>query len=342
MANLKEIRNRIASVKNTRKITSAMSRIASARLRKAQNTMESARSYGERMASVVDEVIGELDDPGAAHEFLSPTDQNELTKVALVVVTADRGLCGGFNSNVNRAAGQFFKEHAEQGHKVSIVAVGKKSLGYLKQLEIGVDRVHPAPEVDSVVPLAKRVSNEVKDMFAASPGEGGGDGAEAGDGDSPEADAEEAASVALEDADEVYLVYNHFKNVITQEVRLVRLLPFEAVGNAGDDEGDEPAEGESTASEDDAKKGVAVRKFEPGQQDLLDHLLPISLETTLQQAFVNSAAAEIAARRAAMDSATDNAGELIGELTLQFNRERQAAITKELMEIVGGAEALKG
>ncbi len=310
MANLKDIRTRIASVKNTRKITSAMSRIASARLRRAQTAMESARDYGDRMSAVVAEVVGGIEDSRSSHDFLAP--KPELSRIVLVVVTADRGLCGGFNSNVSRAAGRFIRAQRELNREVLLVTVGKKSHGYIKALEIEIERSFEAPAIDTVVPLAKLIAADVTMRFV--------------DCGVDEAESSEVSVPKINEADEVHLIYNHFKNVIAQEVRTLRLLPFEV------------ADGQTDS---DSEK-TAVRCFEPGQQELLNHLLPIALETTIQQALINSAAAEVAARRAAMDSATTNAGDLIADLTLLFNRERQAAITKELMEIVGGAEALKG
>jgi F-type H+-transporting ATPase subunit gamma len=316
MANLKEIRNRIASVKNTRKITSAMSRIAAARLRRAQNAMEAAREYGKRMAGITGEILAELDDAPSQHPLLSTNDQ---PAICYVIVTADRGLCGGFNSSVSRTAERAIKRLREQGREVHIITVGRKGRDYLKTYKTSSMAHHSAANAPvDVVDIAQSITAEVMGLHAGNFATADLDG----DG---KADVGAGPRVG-----EVRIVYNYFRNVITQEVQDERLIPLPM-----------PVVNESA---DPARAAVthAIRAFEPDIRHLLDHLLPVALETAIQQALYNSVAAEVAARRSAMDSATDNATELIGELTLQYNRERQAAITKELMEIIGGAEALKG
>jgi F-type H+-transporting ATPase subunit gamma len=323
MANLKEIRNRIGSVKSTRKITSAMSRIAAARLRKAQTAMENARHYGTRMASIVSEILRELDvsaGPGGAtalHPLLRAHDDNG--PIAFLVVTADRGLCGGFNSGVNRQVEREIKALRKQGREVSVITIGRKGRDYLKSYKQGFLAHHPAPAgPDAIVDIAKAAALEVMGLFQGHL-----------EIESPDPDAQP------KQVGEVRLVFNYFRNVITQEVHSDRLLPVPIPG---------PIDLDGDGQPDQARAAVvhAIRAFEPGTKQLLDHLLPVAIETAIQQALFNSVAAEVAARRTAMDSATDNATELIAELTLQYNRERQAAITKELMEIIGGAEALRG
>jgi F-type H+-transporting ATPase subunit gamma len=324
MANLKEIRNRISTVKSTRKITSAMSRIAAARLRKAQNAMESARHYGTRMAAIVTEILRELEDPAAVHPLLRAHDDNG--PVAFLVVTADRGLCGGFNSGVNRQVEREIKALRKQGREVSVITIGRKGRDYLKSYKQGFLVHHPAPAgPDAIVDIAKAAALEVMALFQ-------------GHSSSGSQDAEDKPSMPVMPVmpvGEVRLVFNYFRNVITQEVHSDRLLPVPIPGPIdldGDGQPDQPR----------AAVVHAIRMFEPNTKQLLDHLLPVAIETAIQQALYNSVAAEVAARRTAMDSATDNASELISELTLQYNRERQAAITKELMEIIGGSEALRG
>jgi F-type H+-transporting ATPase subunit gamma len=320
MANLKEIRTRISSVKSTRKITSAMSRIAAARLRKAQSAMENARHYGKRMAAIVTEILRELDDPTAMHPLLRAHDQHG--SVVFLVLTADRGLCGGFNSGINRQVEREIKALRREGREVSVITIGRKGRDYLKSYKQGFLAHHPAPAgPDAIVDVAKAAAFEVMSRFLGHPS------AEALEGEPPKPPV-----------GEVRLVFNHFKNVITQEVRSDRLLPV-PIPSRLDTDGLSLAASGAAPSPGAAH---AIRAFEPDAKLLLDHLLPIAIETAIQQALYNSVAAEIAARRSAMDSATDNASELIAELTLQYNRERQAAITKELMEIIGGAEALKG
>lgn len=320
MANLKEIRGRIATVKNTRKITSAMSRIAAARLVKAQQAVLAARPYGERLAEVVRALvagIGEGDHQGV-HPLLAR--RSGTGRVGLILMTADRGLAGGFNANANRAGGNFIRREKGEGREVVVIAVGKKGRSYLGASRIPVERFHEAATLANIVTRSKEIAAEAMAMFL------------------PGSD-ETVAQPGLPQVDAVYLVYNRFKSVLTQEVQTVQLLPMippeptstaVAVTAAG-------AHGASPSGD------VPVPPlFEPDRPSLLAHLLPIAVEAQIQQALFNSIAGEIAARRAAMDSATDNATELIAELTLHYNRERQAAITKELLEIIGGAEALKG
>jgi F-type H+-transporting ATPase subunit gamma len=327
MANLKEIRNRIGSVKSTRKITSAMSRIAAARLRRAQMAMENARQYGVRMASIVSEILRELDDPGAEHPMLrdaiEPDGVQERGAVGFIVVTAERGLCGGFNSAVNRQVEREVKALRAQKREVQIITVGRKGRSYLKLYDQPTLAHHAAPtKSEEVVDIAKQVALEAMALFAGTWSLEDTDGD--GHGDT-------MSSVRV---DEVRLVFNYFRNVITQEVHSDKLLPVPIP---------EPVDLDGDGHPDPARAAVshAIRAFEPDTKQLLDHLLPVAVETAIQQALYNSVAAEVAARRTAMDAATDNATELIGELTLQYNRERQAAITSELMEIIGGAEALK-
>ncbi len=305
MANLKEIRGRIATVKNTRKITSAMSRIAAARLVKAQQAVLAARPYGERLAEVVRALvagIGEGDNQDV-HPLLAR--RSGTGRVGLILVTADRGLAGGFNANANRAGITFLRREKGEGRDVVVLAVGKKARSFLGANKQDVLRFHDAPTLANIVTRAKEIAAEAMAMFLP----GGED---------------TVAIPGLPQVDSVHIVYNHFKSVLTQETRTLQLLPMVAP--------ETPAEG-----------AVPVPPlFEPDRVSLLGHLLPIAIEAQIQQVLFNSVAGEIAARRTAMDSATDNATQLIGELTLHYNRERQAAITKELLEIIGGAEALKG
>jgi F-type H+-transporting ATPase subunit gamma len=323
MANLKEIRNRIGSVKSTRKITSAMSRIAAARLRKAQTAMENARQYGTRMAAITGEILRELEGT-VEHPLLhSPAREHA---VALVVVTADRGLCGGFNSAVNRAVEKEVKALWAENREVYLITIGRKGRDYLKSYNRAGRAKHlshhPAPaKPEEVVEIAKLAAVEAMALFQGS-----------WRGEDTDGDGTPDRSIRV---GEIRLVFNYFKNVITQEVHGDRLLPVPTPP---------PVDLDGDGKPDPARAAVAhaIRAFEPDTKQLLDYLLPVAVETAVQQALYNSVASEVAARRSAMDSATDNATELIGELTLKYNRERQAAITKELMEIIGGAEALKG
>lgn len=307
MANLKELRLRIGSVKNTRKITSAMSQIATARLRRAQNAALAARPYGERLQEVVAHLIGGIDpaERSSAHPLLERRDVAEGDEHTLyIAMTADKGLCGGFNGNINRSVLATLRAEREAGRKASLITIGVKGGGFFSRDE-GLIGKHAAPTLDTIVELSKAIAAEATGHFLGT--------AEGVDAD--------------ERPNKVVLVYNHFVSVLTQDVTELQLCPLKPAEASGEGEG-----------------GVFQREpiFEPSRGEILEHLVPVTIESMLQQAMFNSVAAEIAARRVAMDAATDNASELIADLTLEYNRERQAAITSELMEIIGGAEALKG
>lgn len=294
MANLKELRLRRETVKNTRKITAAMSQIASARLRKAQNALMAARPYGERMAEVAQHLVAGIDpaERKAAHALL---EEREVHRTLFIAMTADRGLCGGFNSNINRATVRALEAERKAGREARLMAVGRKAQGYFRHYGEDIEgRSYPAPDDKNLVDLSKTIAAAAMEPFLHG------------------------------EVDRVVLLYNHFVSVLNQEPRELQLLPLQAA---------EPAEGAAPAREP---------TFEPDRASILQHLVPVAVESLIQQAMFNSVAAEIAARRVAMDAATDNASGLIADLTLQYNRERQAAITTELMEIIGGAEALKG
>lgn len=297
MANLKELRLRISSVKNTRKITAAMSQIASARLRKAQNALMAARPYGERMQEVTQHLVAGIDpaERKAAHPLL---EEREVERTLVIAMTADRGLCGGFNSNINRATARRLEGEHAGGRQTVLTAIGRKAQAYFRHYgEAIAGGSHPAPDDKNIVDLSKSIASVAMERFLHT-------------------------DPALR-VDRVVLLYNHFVSVLNQEPRELQLLPLVPPTVEG---------------------GAAVREptFEPDRASILQHLVPVAVESLIQQAMFNSVAAEIAARRVAMDAATDNASGLIADLTLEYNRERQAAITTELMEIIGGAEALKG
>lgn len=297
MANLKELRLRRETIKNTRKITAAMSQIASARLRKAQNALLAARPYGERMQEVAAALVAGIDpaERKAAHPLL---EEREVHHTLFIALTADRGLCGGFNSNINRATARALEAERRDGREVVLVAVGRKAQAYFRHYGEDIEgRSYPAPDDKNIVDLSKSIASIAIERFLSE-------------------------DPALR-VDRVVLLYNHFVSVLNQEPRELQLLPLQAAASDGAAPTREPV-------------------FEPDRGAILTHLVPVAVESLIQQAMFNSVAAEIAARRVAMDAATDNASGLIADLTLQYNRERQAAITTELMEIIGGAEALKG
>lgn len=319
MANLKELRLRIGSVKNTRKITSAMSQIATARLRRAQNTALAARPYGERLKEVVAHLIGGIEpaERSSAHPLLEERASSASSEdgaggdhTLYIAMTADKGLCGGFNGNIHRKVLATLRADREAGNKASLVTIGKKGASFFSSDE-GLVGTHPAPTLATIVELSKAVAADATGRFLGT-AEGMADG---------------------ERPNKVVLFYNHFVSVLTQEVTPNQLCPLQ------------PATADDGSSQDGSESASAFQRepiFEPGRGAILEHLVPVAIESMLQQAMFNSVAAEVAARRVAMDAATDNASELIADLTLEYNRERQAAITSELMEIIGGAEALKG
>ncbi|MFM2244686.1 MAG: hypothetical protein RL071_760 [Pseudomonadota bacterium] len=292
MASLRDIRNRIGSVKNTRQITRAMKLVSSAKLNRATQAATSARPYQQALERTLQRVVGAVGG-AVAHPLLrQPNNEND---VLVVVMTADRGLCGNFNSIINRAAQLKVEELAAAGKNVRIYCYGKKGRQHLTRRGFTV--------ADSVVDLNPKAYASIADELSLR-----------------------LQRELAEDAfSEVYLAYNRYRSVLSQEPTIERILPMQL---------EVPATPEGEVAE-----GVDFL-FEPDASALLARLLPMSLRTRLFQALLETQAGEQAKRMTAMDAATRNASELINRLTLEYNRARQAAITKELIEIVSGAEAL--
>ncbi|KAA5802326.1 F0F1 ATP synthase subunit gamma [Alkalicaulis satelles] len=294
MASLKDLKNRISSVNSTKKITKAMQMVAAAKLRKAQDAAEAARPYAERMAGVMANLATAMDGPEAPR-LLVGTGQDEVR--LLVVATADRGLCGGFNTNISRLARERVAALTAAGKTVKILCVGKKGADALKRLH--ADKIIEVIELKSVKALdgavAGRIGERVVSLF------------------------EEGAFDVCE------VISSQFVSVITQKPRAQVLIPAR------------DAIDESVARPD--LKG-AIYEYEPDEEQILATLLPRYVNTVILSALLENAAGEMGAKMAAMDSATRNAGELINKLNLQYNRTRQAKITKELIEIISGAEAV--
>jgi F-type H+-transporting ATPase subunit gamma len=287
MATLKVIRKRIASVKSTQQITKAMKMVAAAKLRRAQEAAMQARPYAQKLGELLRNVAARVGEK--SHPLLATRDEER--RVDLLLVTADRGLCGGFNSNLIRKAGEFLHERGA-GTKVRLTLVGRKGFDYFKKrpVEIGEKHVNlfRGPDHELAVRIATRLGRD----FAAG------------------------------ESDGAYLIYSQFRSTLSQVPTVTQLLPVSRdVG------------GEETPLD---------YIYEPDVAMLLDRLLLQYVTALVGQAFLESIASEHAARMTAMGSATTNASEMIDSLTLAMNRARQATITKELMEIVGGAEALKG
>ena len=291
MPSLKDLKTRINSVKSTQKITSAMKMVAAAKLRRAQDSAEKGRPYADRMQQIVNSLASKAD-PISAPQLLvgNGKDNTHL----LVVVSADRGLCGGFNGAITRQTRTEVARLRGEGKTVKLLMVGRKSADALRR-ELG----------DSYIDSLEGIQGTaVEYADAASIGETVRNGFEAGE------------------FDVCTVIFNKFKSAISQEVTLKRLIPTEV--------------GEDT-QDDDA--GVSY-EYEPDEEELLAAVLPRNISTQVYSALLESSAAELAARMTAMDNATRNAGDLIERLTLVYNRTRQATITKELIEIISGAEAV--
>jgi len=284
MPSLKALRKRISTVRSTQQITKAMKMVAAAKLRRAQEAAERARPYAAKMVEMFGAVVAEVE-PGA-HPLLA---RREERRVELIVVTSDRGLCGGYNANLLRRAEAFLREH--RAHEVVLSVSGRKGLEFFRRRGVSIiteqTEVMSRPAVDS----ARVIAQAMTDRFARG------------------------------ETDAVYLLYSRFRSAISQIPTVVPLLPV-------------------VASESSAPPIEYI--FEPPRAELLGQLLPRYIETLLMQALLESIASEHGARMSAMDSATSNASDMISRLTLSMNRARQSVITTELMEIVSGAEALKG
>jgi len=293
MASLKELRNRIASVKATQKITKAMQMVAAAKLRKAQMAAEAARPYSERMAKVLANISAGMDAGEGSPKLMVGTgsDQNQL----LVVATAERGLCGGFNSSIARLARDKARELTAAGKSVKILCVGKKGYDAMK-MEFSDILLEPITfrEIKNVgFAQANEVGTRVLSMFD--------------DGE----------------FDVCTLFYSEFQSVISQVPTAQQLIPASI-----------------SSDEDDEAETDTNYEYEPDEEAILADLLPRNISVQVFRAILENSASEQGARMSAMDNATRNAGEMIDKLTLSFNRQRQAQITKELIEIISGAEAL--
>lgn len=299
MPSLKAIRNRIVSVKNTRKITSALKLVAAAKLRRSQDAIIAARPYSTALATVVSELAGV-----AGKDSHPLFEERELKNAAVVVVTADRGLAGAFNSNVIRAVERFSANELSAANEISLRLIGKKANQHFARRNARISSFDTAPQ----------------------------------NGESSLAVARETAARVIADfregkVDRVYLAYNEFKNAGSQVVKVVQILP---VANSG------PEQKKSTELVHGQSDTPADYLYEPSKEELLSRLVPLYVQNQIFRSSLESIASFYGAQMMAMENATKSAGDMIKRYTLQYNRARQASITKELAEIVGGAEALKG
>ncbi len=293
MASLKDMRNRIASVKATRKITKAMQMVAAAKLRRAQDAAMAARPYAERMAAVMASINATMADKAGASPLLVGTGKDDVH--LLVVMTAERGLCGGFNSNIARLARQDALRLAKGSKTVKIVCVGRKGADALRR-DWGrhiVDRVDLKAVKQLGFANAEGIARKILALFEAG------------------------------EFDVATLYFSEFKSVIAQKPTALQLIPARA-----DDAAAKQA------------KPQAAHEFEPSEEEILVPLIARNIATQVFRGLLENAASEQGARMSAMDSATRNAGDMINKLTIKYNRQRQANITKELIEIISGAEAL--
>jgi F-type H+-transporting ATPase subunit gamma len=293
MARLKDINSRIKAVKNTQKITKAMKMVAAAKLKKVQTRMLDLRPYAEKMHEVLLSLAKGAD--SESHPLLAFRPRKT---VEVVVVTSDRGLCGAFNTNILKAAQSRIDAYKEEGFEISVSTVGKKAADYFRRR--GVTTRNSWTGISGNVRFANagEIANEVRENYIN------------------------------ETIDEVVVVYNAFKSMVSQTITVAKLLPL----TQEDGGEEEPAE----------ETGPTDFIYEPSMEAIFDSLIPKNVDIQIYRALLESSAAEEAARMSAMENATQSCDEMVGKLTLQYNKARQASITAELMDIVGGVEALKG
>jgi len=291
MPSLDDLKKRITSVKSTQKITKAMKMVAAAKLRKAQESAEKGRPYSEKMNNIILNLSNSITDKENAPKLLSGTG-NEKVHLC-VVLTADRGLCGGFNTNIVKKAKFFFEKIKSEGKSLKIITVGSKGYDQLKRIYGSqiVDKISFKDSKKSNYSDAEIIGKKIIELFEKN------------------------------EFDVCTIFYNQFKNVITQIPREQQIIPLKSI---------------------EVKKNSEIDnyEFEPEEDEILSNLLPKNISTQIFKAMLENSASEQGSRMTAMDNATRNAGELVDKLTINYNRSRQAAITKELIEIISGAESL--
>ncbi|CEJ43982.1 F0F1 ATP synthase subunit gamma [Umezakia ovalisporum] len=314
MPNLKAIRDRIQSVKNTKKITEAMRLVAAARVRRAQEQVTATRPFADRLAQVLYGLQTRLRFEDVDLPLLK---QRELKTVGLLVIAGDRGLCGGYNTNVIRRAENRAKELQAEGVNYKYVLVGRKAIQYFQRREQPIDGTYTGLEQIPTAAEANEIADQLLSLFLS------------------------------ESVDRIELIYTRFVSLVSSRPVVQTLLPLDPQGlEAADDEIFRLTTRGGQFEVERQKVTTTVRPlprdmiFEQDPVQILDSLLPLYLSNQLLRALQESAASELAARMTAMNNASDNAGELIKTLSLSYNKARQAAITQELLEVVGGAEAL--
>jgi F-type H+-transporting ATPase subunit gamma len=292
MPSLDDLKKRISSVKSTQKITKAMKMVAAAKLRRAQESAEKGRPYSEKMNNIILNLSNSISDRENASKFLIGTGKKNIH--LCVVLTADRGLCGGFNTNICRKAKSYFEKIIKEGKTLKIFTVGSKGHDQLKRVygSYIVENINYKGYKKITFKEAEEVATKIIKLFNES------------------------------QFDVCKIFYNQFKNVMTQIPQEQQIIPIEEKKNKSETDSDN------------------FYEFEPEEDEILDNLLPKNIATQIFKAFLENAASEQGSRMTAMDSATRNAGDLVDKLTITYNRSRQAVITKELIEIISGAESL--
>ena len=293
MPSLDDLKKRIKSVKSTQKITKAMKMVAAAKLRKAQENAEKGRPYSQKMQNIILNLTKSINDPQNAPKLLVGTGKDKI--YLCVVLTADRGLCGGFNSNICKLAKTNFKKILSEGKELKIITVGTKGLDQIRR-EYGkyvIKKFSFKNKKQITFTEAEIIGNEIINLFKQ------------------------------DQFDKCILFFNNFKNVITQIPQAQQIIPAE-----------------NNSSKKEEEENPIFYEFEPDEDEILEDLLPKNISTQVFKAFLENAASEQGSRMTAMDNATRNAGELVDKLTINYNRSRQASITKELIEIISGAESL--
>ena len=291
MASLDDLKKRITSVKSTQKITKAMKMVAAAKLKRAQESAEKGRPYSEKMNNVILNLSSSISDKNNAPKLLSGTGNDQIH--LCVIMTSDRGLCGGFNANIIKKAKSYFSKLKKEGKQLKIVTVGSKGNDQLKRAY-----------GDKIIENISFKNSKNANYF----------------------DAEKVGKTIIErfekeEFDVCTIFYNQFKNVITQVPQAQQIIPL------------------NTENTEENKSNESY-EFEPDEDEILGNLLPKNISTQIFKAMLENSASEQGARMSAMDNATRNAGEMVDKLTIEYNRSRQAAITKELIEIISGAESL--
>ena len=293
MPNLKELKNRISSVKSTRKITSAMKMVAASKLRRAQELAESSRVYADSLSFILSSLAGNTKNSADLPEILTGRENSKIS--LLIINSSDRGLCGGFNSNLFRNTKKWISDQQGQGKTVKIMTVGKKASSFYKKTDLDiVASFEDLNSNDRQLQVSEEIKNKIMELFENN------------------------------EIDEVSILFNKFVSAISQEPTYQSLIPLS----------------NEETSEDESEANNAIFEFEPDKNELLEYLVPRNFLTQIYRSVLESSASEHAARMTSMDNATRNAGDMIDRLTLTYNRTRQAFITKELIEIISGAEAV--